>query len=132
MAREAGLTLSRGAARQVRDTVRYAQGDALAQRRAARRQTLLSADSGVRVIEIMSASGSSWPRTYTAKLYRRGAVQGDAENARNVAETDYTNSAIANSYRAMQVGDHVLAWWNNTDDRWEFREFRLLNTQTCQ
>ena len=131
MAREPGLTLSKTAARQVRETVRYAQGDSLAKRRAARRQTMMQGDAGVRVIEIITASGSSWPRTYTAKLYRRGTTYGTAETARNMAETDYTNTAIANSYRAMQVGDRVLAWWNNTDSRWEFREFRLLSTQAC-
>ena len=82
-------------------------------------------------ISIVTATGSSWPRTYTAKIWYKGAEVGSAKDARNLAETDYTNSAIANSYRAMQVGDRVSAWWNNTGDRWEFREFRLLNTQAC-
>lgn len=132
MSREKSYTLSRGAARQVRDAVRYAQGDAISPRRLARRQSYVQGDGGgVRVIEIMTATGTSWPREYTAKVFRRDATYGDAETAHNLAEDDYTNDDIINSYRAMQVGDHVLGWWNDTDSQWEFREFRLKDTEAC-
>lgn len=132
MAKTDHYTLSKAAARQVRETVHAVRGDAFSPKRLGRRPSYVSGDSGVRVIQIITATGSSWPRTYTAKLFRRNTTHGTAKNARNVAETDYTNTAIANSYRAFQVGDRVLAWWNQTDDRWEFREFRLLNTQDCE